>query len=136
MCEIQVDGLALRELEALAGALLTVLFPLARAGVAGQIAHSLKLAAEFDIELTQSPSDTETDGTSLSVDSATIGENQHVELVGCLGSQQRLFGGRTGRVTGEILIERFPVDDNIAATIAQKHTGHGGLTPTGAEPLS
>src|SRR6188472_2262110 len=75
-------GLTFGELEPFASALLAVLLALVLAGVAGQEAELLQPRPQFGVELHQSSRDAQTGGARLTGDSAAVGKDQQVELVG------------------------------------------------------
>src|ERR1035438_409354 len=77
--------LSLAELEALACALLSVLFALFGARVTGYHALGLELPAQFGIKLHQRARDSETHCIGLSRDSAAAYIGEHVESRGAVG---------------------------------------------------
>src|SRR5882724_4275325 len=72
--------LALRELEPLAGALLTVLLALLDTRITGQQAVSLQCLAELDVELEQCTCNSKLHSISLCRNAATANRGQYVEL--------------------------------------------------------
>jgi len=74
------SGLALAELEALAGAFLSVLLTLFAAGIAGEHAFRLELLAQFKIEDEQCAGNTHADCVRLSVDAAAGTGGEHIEV--------------------------------------------------------
>jgi hypothetical protein len=123
------SGLALGELEPAPGALLSVLLPLVLTGIPSQKSELLQLAAQFGVELDQRAGDAEPGSACLTGQSAAVGENQNVELIGGLGSQQRLAHDVPRGVVHEIVFKRSSVDLNLALTRTQKDTRDRRLAP-------
>src|SRR5258708_2664768 len=97
--------LALRELEPLASALLTVLLTLNLTGVASKKSQFLQLGSQFDIELQQSPSNSQLGGSGLTRGTAAGRVNQDVELVGSFGGQQGLPHNGTRCIAWEVVLK-------------------------------
>src|SRR5262249_61857926 len=74
-------SLAFRELEALAGAFLTVLLTLFGARIARQQAGLLELLTQFGVELQKGARDAVTHCAGLACHTATVNIDQHVEFV-------------------------------------------------------
>src|SRR5882762_8984506 len=72
--------LALRELEPLAGALLTVLLALLDARIASQQAVGLQCLAQLNVELEECTCNSELHSISLCRNAATANRRQYVEL--------------------------------------------------------
>ena len=127
--------LAFGELEPLASALLTVLLALVLARITGEEASLLELGPKFPIKLNQGAGDTETDRIGLTGDTATVGENQNIELVGHLGDEKGLTDRNAPCFRGEVVIEGTTVDGNIALAGAEEYAGDGRFPATGPKVL-
>src|SRR5262245_40809510 len=127
--------LAFRELEPLASALLAVLFPLALPGVPCEVTELLEPGPQLRIKLHQRPGDPEAHRARLAVNTAAMGENQNVELIGRLGGEQRLLHRSPRRLRGEIILERTTVDRDIALPRPQKDPGHRRLAASRSQIL-
>src|SRR5205085_2796733 len=86
---LQKTFLALTELEALTGALLSVLLSLFSARITGHHALSLERLAQFGIKQHQSAGDPKTHRISLSGDSAARNVSKHIEAGRGLGERER-----------------------------------------------
>src|SRR5262245_36259981 len=82
--------LPLRELEALAGARLSVLLALLHAGVAGQHAFLAQHAAQRLVEAHERPGDAEADRAGLAGQPAAVRRGVHVVAADRVGERERL----------------------------------------------
>jgi hypothetical protein len=130
------DVLPLRELEALAGALLTVLLSLMCASIARKQAEPLQFPAELRIKFNQCAGNAEAGGAGLSADPAAIGEDQDIEAVSQLGSEQRLAHVSAGRFVCKIVFKRPVVDRDLTFTGPQEDTRGGSLAASGSQLLN
>jgi hypothetical protein len=132
---VALEKLAFRELEPLASALLSVLLALVLAGVTGEEAGLLELRAKFPIEFDQGARDSETDCVSLTSHAAAMGKNQDVELFCHLGDEKRLPNRDAQGFGREVVVERTPVDGNIALAGPEKYTRNRRFAATGSKVL-
>src|SRR5450432_83739 len=112
--------LALRELEPLASALLTILLTLMLAGIPSEEACCLELTAQLGVEFNQRAGDAHARGACLTTQPTAIGEDQHIELLGCFGSQQRTLHQSLRRLAHKVVGERTFVDFDLALAMTQK----------------
>src|SRR3954451_6429695 len=89
--ENRASGLALRELEAGPGALLSVLLALLHARIAREETGLLETLAELGIVDLQRARDAVADGAGLSRGTAAVDRDDDVELVRRLGERERLL---------------------------------------------
>src|ERR1700722_12320616 len=129
-------SLTLGELEALAGALLPVLFALVLARVARKHPQFLELAAQFRVELDQSAGNAQLRRAGLTRRSAACGGDQNIEFIGRFRSQQRLSPGGTRGFAREIVIELAAVNLDVALARPQKHSGHRAFAATRTKMLN
>ena len=127
--------LAFRELEALAGAFLSVLLALVLPGVTRQQAGLFQEGAKFRVVGDQSAGNAETHCAGLTRDSAAIGEHQNVETITLLGRYQRELCRDTARFGGEVVLKRTAIDRDLARTGAQENSGDASLATAGAQIL-
>ena len=127
--------LALGELEALAGAFLSVLLALMLAGIARQEAGFLQLRPELPIELDQRAGQTQPDCIGLACYTAAMGENYYIELVGHLSDEKRLTDRDAPGLSWKILVQRTTVNRDVALTRTEKYAGDRRLTAAGPEVL-
>jgi len=129
------DVLPFGELEALAGALLTVLLPLMSASVARKQTESLQFTAELGVELNQRAGNAEACCAGLTADPAAIGENQNIETVSQFRGEQRLAHVGTGRLVDEIVFKRPMIDRNLTFTGPEEDTRCCGFPSSGSQLL-
>src|SRR5918911_1676275 len=106
--------LSLRELEALARALLSVLLALLDAGVARHEARLLERAPEVAVELHQRARDAVADGSGLTRGAAARDVDDDVELVRRVGHLEGLADDYAQGLVGEVLLEGLAVDADFA----------------------
>src|ERR1700760_3406053 len=128
--------LALRELEASAGALLAVLLALLAAGITSDHAAGLERLAQFDVELHECTGDAELDSVGLSVDSATLDRGKDVEGLVDVGDAEGLLGGGALGGSNEVLLELFAVDGELARAGAEEDASDRALAPAGSVVLN
>src|SRR5882724_3347632 len=137
------DHLALRELEALAGALATVLLAFLHAAIAGEVAGVAELfghaAARFLLaggrgteHFLQGAGHALTDGARLPGEAAAVDVDENVEAIAHVGGLQRRHHCAAVLVLGEVVFEPAIVDDDLAGAVGQAHTRHSRLAPAGA----
>jgi hypothetical protein len=111
--------LTFRELEALACALLAVLFTLFGAGIAREQSGFLELFAQLAVEFNQRAGNAVADCASLSCGAAAGNIDQHVEFRQRVGHLQRLADDHPQRFVLEIIVNRFAVDFECAGSRPQ-----------------
>src|ERR1700734_1062189 len=116
----------LRELEPLAGALLSVLLAFFAARVPADHALALQFLAQLSIELHQGPGDSELHGVCLAANSAAQHIRDHIERSRRVRRSQRSLRRRTLRRSHEIFLECAPVHLELTAARTQIH---GGVSP-------
>src|SRR5208282_6875570 len=107
--------LPLRELEALACALLAVLFAFFGARVTSYHALALKLLAQFGIEFHERAGDAEAYRVGLSRDATATHIREYVKRGRALGGDQRRIKDDALRGRHKVFIERLAVDIEFAA---------------------
>src|SRR5687768_17008669 len=107
-------GLALGELEALAGAGTTRLLALDFTCIASHQAELAQLLAVGLIELDQCASDREAHGARLARHATAIEARLHVEATERVGQRERLLDGRHERRARKIVTERTAVHVPLA----------------------
>src|SRR5437660_650371 len=100
--------LSLRELEALAGAFLSVLLAFLDAGIAGNQARLFQRRSQVAVVFNQGPRDPVTNSAGLASGATAGNVYQHVKLVRRLSQLQRLANNHSQSLVGKILIEGFP----------------------------
>src|SRR5215213_10239413 len=120
--QVHRSSLSLRELEALARALLPVLLALLDAGVARDQAGVLERGAQVCVELDQGACDAVANRAGLARGSAALDVDQDVEFAGRLRQLERLADDHPQRLVREILFESLLVDADIARAWAQVDT--------------
>src|SRR5881397_3328533 len=98
-------------------------------GIAREQSELLEPLAQFTIELHQSASDSQTRRAGLAGNTAAVGENQHIELIGRLGCEQRLAHRNALRFGLKIRIERPAVHFDLTLAGSQEHASHRSLSP-------
>jgi len=121
------DVLPFGKLEALAGALLTVLLSLMCASIARKQSEPLQLPAEFGIKFNQCAGNTEAGCAGLSADPAAMGEDQDVESISQLGSEQRLAHIGARRLVCKVVFKRPVIDRDLTLAGPQEDTRSRGL---------
>src|SRR5450631_1697182 len=125
MNPVSPKRLALRELEACACALLTVLLALLDASVASDQAIGLERLAKFNVEYHQGAGDAQLDRVSLCAYAAAANRGYHVEIRRGLSKHQGTLGGNPLLLGHEVNVERLAVDDEAAVAGTQEHASDG-----------
>src|SRR6266849_341687 len=125
--------LALRELEALARALLSVLLAFLHARIARQKSVLAQRRTQLWIELRDRPRQSHAHGAGLAANAATMRGHNHVHLVGDIRELQRLDRVILPRMIREILFHRPAVDLKLAVPWTQEHARHRFLAPSGSQ---
>ena len=73
---------------------------------------------------------------SLIRGAAAVGENEDIEFVSRLSSQQGLTDDCLRSFGSEILIDRTTVNRDLTLARTQKHARHGGLSPARTQMLN
>jgi hypothetical protein len=128
--------LPLRELEPLARTLLAVLLALVSARVAREIPCCFQAAAEFGIELDESPRNAEARRVGLTGVTAAIGEDKNIELFRRFCREKGLPDDRTCGLRGEIFVIRATVNGDRAIARAEENAGYRFLPTAGSEMLN
>src|SRR6202007_2679960 len=98
------------ELRLLTGLLEAGLATLLDAGVAGEEAAALEVAAQLGVDLGQRPGDAMADRTGLARGAATVDTDADVDVALVAGDGERLARHRLVQRTGEELLEAAVVD--------------------------
>ena len=106
------------------------------ASVARQETELLQLAAQFGIKFDQGAGDAEAGRPGLSGDSAAVGEDQDIELVRQLGSEQRLAHVSARGFVCEIMLKGPVVDRDLAFAGPQKNARRRGLAAARSQMLN
>ena len=93
--------------------------------VTSEEAGRFETAAKFGIEFNKRARDAQPGRSGLTGNAAAIGQQQHIELVGYFGGEQRLAHDGAGRLAGEIVVKRPAIYGNLAFAVAQKNTDGG-----------
>src|SRR5262249_13158819 len=141
------EGLPLRELEALAGALAAVLLSLLHAAVAGQVAGVAELLGHVRLPFgllavggrlaAQAEHVLQRAGHALAARAALAGEaaaldvDEHVETVAHFSDFERTDHRGAVLVLGEVLFQGPAVDLDPAAALGEPDAGHRGLAAAG-----
>src|SRR5882757_7400857 len=104
------SGLALAELESLAGALLPVLLALLDARVAGEQTFALQRLAQLDVELEQSAGDAHLHRIGLGADAAAGDVGEDVEVREHLDQHQRPLCGDALLRSDKVLFKALVID--------------------------
>src|SRR5512133_1332166 len=110
----EASVLALRELEALAGAGAAVLLALDRARVARHEAGLLEHRPELRIVVAERAADAVSDRAGLAGEPAALRVHEHVELAHLIDELQRLDEDHLRRLAAEVLVHRAAVDRDVA----------------------
>src|SRR5215475_2609671 len=113
--------LTLRELEALARALLPVLLAFLHAGVARQKTVGTKRRPQLRIEARDGARQSHANRSGLSADAAAIGGHHDIYLITEVGKLQRLGGIMLPRMIREVGLDATAVDRELARACAQKN---------------
>ena len=124
------SGLALRELEAFAGAGLAGLFAFLHARVACEETFLLEREAQGLVDLDERPADCQTQGAGLAIDAAADGADGEVVGVNGVGDFQRAKNLILNREAGEVVGEVTAVDLDGTGAWLQADAGDGGLAAT------
>src|SRR5260370_4518063 len=136
-------SLALRELEALAGALAAVLLAFLHAAVAGEVAGIAEFlghaTARFLLargrgteHFLQGAGHALADGARLPGEAAAVDVDEDIEAIAHVGGLQRRDHSAAVLVLGEVVLEHAIVDNDLAGAVGQAHARHGRLAPAGA----
>src|SRR5882757_517706 len=112
-------GLALGELEAGPGALLSVLLALLHARIAREETGLLQAFAQLYVVDLQSPGDAVADGAGLSRRTAAVNRDDDVELVDRLRERKRLLDDHLEHFVAEVLIQRTLIDRDGPGALTQ-----------------
>jgi hypothetical protein len=115
----QIKELSLRELEALARALLTVLLALFDARIAGHQTGVLERGAKIVVVFEQRARNAMTHGARLSGRSSARYVNDDVEFARGIGKIQRLADDHPESLIREILLEGLAVDSDFPCAGSQ-----------------
>src|SRR6266478_2268 len=122
--------LTLRELEALARALLSVLLAFLHSRIARQKSVLTQRRPQLRIEPRNGPRQSHAHRARLSAHAAAVSRHHHVHLVGDIGEFQRLDRVMLPGVIRKILFDRPVIDGELAAARSQKHARHRFLAPS------
>src|SRR5580704_15337062 len=122
-----IQRLPFGELEASAGALLTVLLALLTTGVAGDEAFGLERLAELGVEDHEGAGDAELDCVGLTHDTAALDGGDHVEGLADVCDAERPLGCSALLGGDEVDVALFFVDGELTAAGAEEYAGDGGL---------
>src|SRR6202522_2554875 len=125
--------LALRELEAFAGAFAAVLLRFFFARVAGEEAVAAQRFAQRFVHLEQRAGDAVAHGAGLSGRSAAGAFHVDVEARAGFGDHERLPHDLLQDRAGEVIVDRLFVDRDDALTESHPHARDGAFTTAGAE---
>src|SRR6266478_8036749 len=125
--------LTLRELEALARALLAVLFALLHTRVARQKTVGAQRGPQLRIEACDGARQSHAHRASLPPNAAAFRGHYDIDLVREAGELQRFGGIMLPREVGEVLLDRALVYRELARACAQKYARDGFLAAAGAE---
>src|SRR3989475_1719000 len=129
-------ALALRILELLPRAGLTVLLPLAHARITRQEPRLLERQPELLVEPRERPGDAVADRARLARRAAATHGGDHVELADGVRHLERLCDDHAQRFTREVVLERASVDRDAPGAGADPHPGDRRLAPPGPiEPV-
>jgi len=129
------NSLALGELEALAGAFLTVLLAFVLPGVTGEEASLFEGRAKLCVESDQRAGKTKANGPGLPGDAAAMGQHQNIETITLFGENERQFGRNTGAFRGEVVLKCTAIDRELARSGTEENTGDAGFAATGSQVL-
>ena len=124
--------LALGELEALPGALLSVLLALLGARVTGQESGLLELLAQLTVELAEGPGDAMANGTRLASAPAARDIDQYVELGQRIGQLEWLSDNHPQRLVLKVIVDWGTVDLELTAPFAKVDTCGSAFATTGS----
>src|SRR5436305_4076151 len=125
-----IGELALRELEAGAGAALAVLLALLPARVAREEAGLLETLAQFHVVDLQRAGDAVPDGAGLAARAAAVDDDDDVEAVVRLGQRQRLLDDHLQHFVAEVLVQGAVVDRDRPRALTKVHARRRGLAPS------
>src|SRR5258706_14408410 len=129
-------ALPLRELEALARALLSVLLAFFNTRIAGNQSGLLQSGPQVDVIFNQAACDAVANRSCLT-GRATAGHvDQHVELGRGFRQVKRLTNNHPVCFVGKVRLESFSVDQEIACTRSQIDSSGRSLSPPGSVVLN
>src|SRR5205807_1892864 len=117
------NDLSLRELEALARTLLSVLLTFFDSRIAGNQSRLLQRRPQISVVFDESARDAMTNGARLSRGAAASDVYKDVELVRRLSQIQRLPNNHAQRFIRKVRIESFTVDDDVTTARPQINAG-------------
>jgi hypothetical protein len=123
--------LALRELEAAAGAPLTIFLAFHHPGVPGKVAVVSEAGIVTLIHLTECPGQAMTASAGLTVGPAAVDVDQYVKFVFIGGDYQRLADRYRMLRLGKINTQIPAVDNDFSASIPNIHPGNGVFSSSG-----
>src|SRR4051812_19611812 len=124
--------LALGELRLAPGLLEAGLLALDLAGIAGQEAGALEVAAQRRVGLAERAGDAVAQGAGLAGDTAAVQVDQHVEVLLLPGQDQRAHRQHPVRGAREVLLDGAAVADDLALTGNEADARDRGLALAGA----
>src|ERR1051325_44704 len=127
---ISNPSLSLRELEALARALLPVLLAFLDARVACDEPRLLQGRTQVRVKFHQSARYAVADSSGLARRAASRDVDEDVELVGCLRQLQGLANNHAQRFVGKVLLERLAIDLDFARARSQVDARRRSLAPS------
>src|SRR6267154_5698646 len=125
--------LTLRELEALARALLSVLLAFLHARIARQKSVLAQRRPQLRIEPRNRPRQSHAHRASLPAHAAAVRRHHYVHLVGNVRKLQRLDRVMLPRVIRKILFNRPAVDGKLAGAGTKEHARHRLLAPSSSK---
>jgi hypothetical protein len=125
--------LTLAELEAFAGAGLTVLLTFAHTRIAGQETSGLKRSAQGGVDFEQRTSDAVANSAGLASRTAAFDVHTHVKFADAIGRDQRLLDDHAKHFGREIGFECAAVHGDFTGTARETNTGDSGLATASAK---
>src|SRR5579872_5160658 len=108
--------LPLRELEPLAGTLLTVLLSLFGSRISCEETTLPQTRTQFGVVKDECTCDAQLGSSSLAMNATTLGRHHHVELPRAFGENQRLFNLHAQHLGGKIILESLVINLNFPRT--------------------
>src|SRR5690349_9536050 len=128
---LRPKSLTLRELEALARALLAVLLAFLHARIARQESVFPQCRPQFGVEPRDRAGESHANGPCLSASAAAVRRDHHIDLVSKIGEFQRLGGVVLPSEIGEVLLYRPAVDRKFARAWPNEYARHGFFPAAG-----